>query len=819
MSGKSFAHLLRRHRIAAGLSQEALAERSGVSVDAISALERGTRQAPYKATLDMLVSAIALDDNARNELEEAATVARMRRPRLRREVRSNLPLQLTSFVDRESVVAEIKKLLQSHRFVTLLGTGGVGKTRCAMKVGEELLDASGDGVWLAELAPISDPPLVAGVIAQALNVQEVANRAILDTLIAHLKRKRLLIILDNCEHVIDEARHVVVTILESCPGVRILATSRESLATAGEQTYRIPSLTVPSKSEPLSANELLRYGAVRLFTDRAVSVNHVFSLTVESGPHVAEVCRRLDGIPLAIELAAARINVLSPKQLLQKLEERFHLLAGGDRSALPRHRTMRALIDWSYDLLSDDERQVFRGLSVFAGTFSLELVAAMCNGRDRIEILDLISSLVDKSLVHAEVAETETRYRLLESTRDYAREKLVQSGEYDAVAKRHARAFLSLAEQLGKDWETTPDRAWLARAEPELENFRAALSWTLTAKGDVLLGQRLTAELTSIWRFLFPVEGLRWTHVARRFIGAETPPNVIAALDITEAVLDVFLMQYKGGLALGERALSEYASLDDPLGSFRAKRLVGDALIRCGNISEGEALLRQSLSEARALGALKSVSSVLMILGFTRGIAGDVAAAQQLFREALTVAREVGAERSAAIIALNLAETEFMTGDAEAALSLTREALAVLRSLNDIRTVVNALRNEAAYLVSLGRYGEARESAREAIAAAVDMESSIDVVFGLQHLAAIGALRPETGTQELEQRRHAAGVLGYVDAQIAVLEALREYTERSEYEKTMSALDDALGADELLKVMAEGSTWSEDQAVGTAMLI
>lgn len=819
MDGASFSYLLKQHRIAAGLSQEALAERSGVSIDAISALERGLRQAPYKTTLDSLIAALSLDDDARDELEEAAALGRTRRPHTaRRDVLGNLPPQLTSFVNRETVVAEIKELLQSHRLLTLVGTGGAGKTRCAIKVAAEILDIFRDGVWLAELAPIADPSLVASVTAQALRLQETPNRPIFETLVAYLGRKHLLLVLDNCEHVIEEARHVAAAILHACPDVRILATSRERFSIAGEQVYRMPSLPVPSTAA-LPAEAMSQYGAVQLFRDRAASADNRFTLTVESAPHVVDICRRLDGIPLAIELAAAQIRVLSPSELAQRLDDRFRLLTGGDRSALPRHRTMRALIDWSFDLLSEDEQHLFCSLSIFAGSFSLAVATAVCNRDDELDTLDMLSSLVDKSLVQAEATESVMRYRLLESTRQYAREKLIESGEYDVVAREHARAFLSVALQLSNDWETTPDRAWLAQAQPELENLRAALGWALSERGEVLLGQRLAAELTSVWRFLFPMEGRRWVHVAQGLVNAETPAETIAALDLADSVLDMFLMQYQASLAAAQRAVAKYAAIDDRSGYFRAKRVVGDSLIRCGRIDEGEALLYESLTEARELGARKSESSILMTLGLIRGMADDAVAARQLFSEALSVARAAGAERSQAFIVLNLAEVEFMTGDAGAAQRLVGESMSIFRVFHDVRTLANALRNESAYLVSLGRYDEARTSAREAVAAAVDRQYAVDIAFGLQHLAAVGALRSQRQTQDPKELRRAARVLGYADARTTALEAQREFTEQQEYDVVVSRLGGVLGEDALATLMREGSSWSEDQAVAEAMLI
>jgi predicted ATPase/class 3 adenylate cyclase len=734
---------------------------------------------------------------------------------------NNLPPQLTSFVGRDAVVAEVKALIEQHRLVTLTGAGGAGKTRCAIQVGAELLDGSGEGVWLAELAPISDPALVAKVVAQALNVQEQPNRPILDTVLAYLKRKRLLLILDNCEHVIEEARRVVAAILHDCPEVYVLATSREPLNISAEATYRMPSLAVPSSVETLLTEGPSRYGAVQLFVDRALFSNNRFAFTQENAPHVAEICRRLDGIPLAIELAAARVKVLSPQQLAQKLDERFRVLTGGDRSALPRQQTMRALIDWSYDLLSDDERTLFRKLSIFAGGFTLETAAAVCREGeiDEIVVLDLLCSLVDKSLVQAEMVGDDTRYRLLESTRQYAREKLNEGGAYDAVARAHAAAYLALSEELDDARETTPDRAWDARVEPELENFRAALGWALGARADVLLGQQLAGTLRPVWARFGAAEGRRWVQTARELADTQTPVTTLAALDLTEAYFAGALVQNKASLAAAERALARYRDLGDPLRTAQAQRYVGHALVLLGSIADGEALLTQTLAEARMLGARRFTCALLGDLADARTIAGDLAGARQFNAEALAIARSIGAERHAAVSAMNLAEAEFRGGDAATALRLAGEALPVLRAFNDTRSVANALSNMAAYLVALERYDEARTSAREGLAAARDSQFSVHVALTLQHLSAVGALRSNAETPSREEHARVARLLGYVDARLAALEALREYTEQQEYDKMLLALRDTLGADECAKLMAEGSTWSEDHAVAEAMLI
>jgi predicted ATPase/class 3 adenylate cyclase len=734
---------------------------------------------------------------------------------------NNLPTQLTSFIGREEVVAEIKELLGQHRLLTLTGTGGAGKTRCAIQVGAEFVDGSSDGVWLAELAPISDPSLVASVVARALSLHESPKRPVLDTLLAFLKRKRLLIILDNCEHVIEDARHVVAVILRGCPDVRILATSRESLAISGERVYRMPSLAVPSMRHTLSAQELLTFDAPLLFADRAISVDSRFALTDENAQHVAQVCTRLDGIPLAIELAAARVKVLSPKELAQKLDERFRVLTGGDRSALPRHQTMRALIDWSYDLLSDEERTAFRKISIFAGGFTLETACAVCGDAkvDEIATLELLSSLVDKSLVYVEHVRGGVRYQLLESTRRYALEQLQKTREDAAIARTHATAFLALAEKLDGALETTPDRISLALAEPELENFRAALSWALGARGDVLLGQRLAGALRAAWGYLAAAEGRRWVQVARDLADAETPSAVIAALDLCEAWLAGLLYQYNASRTAGEHALARYRELADPLRVAYAQQHIGWTLILHGNIEEGESLVTEALTQARVLRARRLTGLSLEGLAWARQVLGDVAGARQLYAEALEILQAVGAERAAAVVGNNLAETEFRGGDATAALRLAGDALAAFRAFNATLNAANVLWNMAAYLMALERYDEARLSCRSALSIVRDAQYEAGVPWPLHHLAAIAAFRPTSEQEYGADRLRAARLLGYVDARLAALEAVREYTEQQEYDKMLAALRNALGADCVEKLMLEGSTWSEDQAIAEAMLI
>ncbi len=337
--------------------------------------------------------------------------------------KTNLPVALTQLIGRETEVAEITEAVADSRLVTVTGTGGIGKTRTAIQNAQLLAGAYADGVWFVELAPLTDATLVAPTIAQVLNVAQTSGRPVLDALLTFLRGKTLLIVLDNCEHVLEEAARVADRIVRACPQVRILATSRESLKIAGERTYRLPSLPVPEATFGLAATQATAYGSVGLFVERARANNRHFALDDDNAPVVADICRRLDGLPLAIELAAARVKTLSVKALLAKLDERLQILTSGERTALPRQQTLRALMDWSWDLLSAGERQLFRRMAIFAGAVTLETVVAVFadEGRDEIETLDLLSALVDKSLVVASFDAQEPRYSLLESSREYAR--------------------------------------------------------------------------------------------------------------------------------------------------------------------------------------------------------------------------------------------------------------------------------------------------------------------------------------------------------------------------------------------------------------
>jgi predicted ATPase/DNA-binding SARP family transcriptional activator len=439
---------------------------------------------------------------------------------------NNLPLQLTSFVGREREMEEVKRLLSTTPLLTLTGSGGCGKTRLAVEVAADLIDEFPDGVWLVEFASLSDPSLLPQAVASSLDVREQPGRSILATLSEYLKPKRLLLVLDNCEHLIEACATLSESLLRACPKLQILATSRVALGIAGELTYRVPSLSLPDTKQiqSISASDLAHYEAARLFIERATFSRPTFTVTDRDAPIVAQVCHRLDGIPLAIELAAARVKVLSIDQIAHRLDNCFQLLTGGNRTALPRHQTLRATMDWSYGLLSETEQMLLRRLSVFAGGWTLSAAEAVCadtlppaphlrgelssvNGGLRgvrvpgirpDEILDLLTQLVDKSLVLAEEQDKEARYRLLETVRQYGREKLIEAGEVEVVSKRHLDWYLSLAERSEPELRRPNQIVWFKRLEVERDNLRAALAWSLESE-EVEAGLRLAGALRWFW--------------------------------------------------------------------------------------------------------------------------------------------------------------------------------------------------------------------------------------------------------------------------------------------------------------------------------
>lgn len=811
--------LLRRFRTEAGLSQQTLADRALVSVQAVSALERGSRKVPYRYTLERIADALALTEEARIELELSAKRARgLRLEESAKTPPHNLPLQLTSFFGRAEVVKEIIDLFAHTPLVSIVGTGGAGKTRVAVAVGTTLLNGFADGVWFVDLSPINDPVFVPQALAAVLRVQESPSRPLLEALIAYLGRKRALIVFDNCEHVTSGARMVVESLMRECPDVALLATGREALSVTGERVYRIPPLAVPHRGIP-TPEEALRYGAIELFVDRMRAIDSQVAVTRENVEPIVEICRRLNGLPLALELAAVRTAVLSPSQICERLDRVFDILTGNVTSVIPRHQTMRAIIDWSYGLLSSQARLLFTRLAIFAGGFSLESASAVCCDErlPAVDLLELFSSLVAQSLIAVDFERENARYHLLDTTRQYALEKLEQNGERAAVAQRHLGAFLEVAERLDSGWYNAPERSWFRDAEAEVDNFRTALAWSLAERRDLCSGRALAAALTHVWYSIAPVEGRRWVRLGIDSSDDETPREVLARLYVADAWLCGSLGEYKASLSAAQQALQLEDGLDE-LQLARAQQAAGSALSGLGRAGDGQTFLEVALAVSRLLDNRRMQALVLSDLGTARSRCGDVEGARRFYADALAYYEALNLERPAASIAGNLAEVEFAAGDAATALHLAEQARAAHEATQNRRAVANDLCNMAAYFIALDCFDDARACATQALLAVRDVKQTVLTAYMLQHLAAVGVLQAQSEHRSVDTPPKLAMLLGFVDAWLTKLEARREYTERQEYDRVIAALRTAMG-DQLESTMAHGAEWTEAVAVAVAVEI
>jgi predicted ATPase/DNA-binding SARP family transcriptional activator len=551
----------------------------------------------------------------------------------------NLLLQLTSFVGREREMAELTSLLATTRLLTLTGVGGCGKTRLAVEMASSLLDTFDDGVWLVELAALTDPTLVPQAVASILGVSEQPGRPVTESLAGYLKARRLLLVLDNCEHLIVACAQLVEALLRTCPNLGVLATSREPLHIAGELTWRVPSLSLPDPRRLPSLADLAQNEAVRLFVERTRAVLPSYTLTAQNARAVAQVCYRLDGIPLAIELAAARVNMLPVEQIVVRLDDCFGLLTGGSRTSLTRQQTLRATLDWSYDLLSERERDLFAWLAAFAGGFSLEAAESVCASDDGAPsaVLERLTQLVDKSLVVAEEQSGAARYRLLEPIRQYAQERLHALGQLAPVQRRHASWFLGVAERAESELSSPDQAAWLNRLEMEHDNLRAALSWCL--RGEPEMGLRLARALWQFWlgRGHF-AEGRKWLHdqLARAPSQSALRPQAL----LGACALAVRQGDFTGAVHLIEESLAISRALGDKLECARALHDLGSLTGVLANHARAQAPFEESLALVRETGFAPGTASVTHSMGILAWYEGDFVQAKNRLEESVALFRE-----------------------------------------------------------------------------------------------------------------------------------------------------------------------------------
>jgi len=737
----------------------------------------------------------------------------------------NLSLPRTSFVGREREMVEIKRLVSMTRLLTLTGAGGSGKTRLALEVARDLVGTYSEGVWLVELASLSVPDLVAQEVAGALEVSERPGQPLTDTLVEALSDKVLLLVMDNCEHLVEAAAQLVDALLDSCPQLRVLVTSREPLGVSGEVTWPAPSLSVPATTDTgidrgHTVESLMRYEAVRLFVDRARLRLPDFQLTQQNTSAVARVCLKLDGIPLAIELATARMGALAVEQVAQRLEASLDVLKGTNRFAEARQQTLRATLDWSHNLLSEVERTLFRRLSVFARGWTLEAAEAVCSG-DGIEqedVLDLLGGLVDKSLVVAQASTSGTvRYRMLEPVRQYAREKLKASVEADATRDRHATFFLAVAEEVEPELTGSQQGLGAELLETEHDNMREALSWVLH-KGQVDLALRLG---TALWRFWYNrgylSEGIRWME---RVLAGSDPAQASARIRALEGM--GWLLQLQGDFARAKATYEEMLRLSRELGDkgniATALNSLGTLAAYQGDHEQARALLEENLS---VLGELEEEGNpattlkrfhLLNLLGILAiNEEGDYSRGATLWEESLTLAREIEDAYFIGIMLSNLGHAALLQGDYEQARVLCEEALEFAHGLGSTGMEFDptAYINLGLAALGLGEHERAEASFKEALLRSQNLGTkpqSIDTLEGMASLA--GALGEDA---------RAAHLWGAAEAAREVTDLALSLGEQALHEPYLASVRSRLGEEAWEEALAEGRAMPLDRAAEYAL--
>ena len=572
----------------------------------------------------------------------------------------NIPMPLTSFIGREKELKEVVELLSKSRLITLTGSGGVGKTRLAIQVVAEVMDLFPDGIWFLDLAPLSNPSLVPNTLSSLLGLCETGEISITDLLTNYFRSRRTLVIFDNCEHLIETCAQLIQSLSTSCASLSVLATSRETLRVAGEIPYRVPSLEMPKSNTEFSIQDLSQMEAIKLFADRAASISPGFAIRQQNALVVTQICQRLDGIPLAIELAAARVGMLTIEQILKHLDDRFNLLTNGLRSALPRHQTLRAMIEWSYELLSQKEHLLFKRLAIFSAGWTLEAVQEICsgNGIEFSETLDLLSQLVNKSLVLVETKGRETRYHMLETIRQFARERLIESDEEENIRIRHLKYFLQLIEQAEPALRGPMQLEWYARLNEERENIRTALEWA--DKTDIEAGLFLLGRMERFWEIFDLREG---SYLLSKFLQkAESlsyPRARAKALHKYGWIL-VGLQQFDAALSVGKECLELYSANGDRQGKVDGLLLLA---WETSNATQRMELTQQALELAQSLGDLRRQADALWHLGWLyQGEKKFI-----YWEKAITLARTLGDWRW---LVSNLSEVGFffaLDGDIESA--------------------------------------------------------------------------------------------------------------------------------------------------------
>lgn len=819
---------LRALRLAGGISQEGWAARLGVGRRTVVRWEQGDT-VPDAVMAEVLLAACEEKGLFRRasvtpeQVRDLLATARLGRPESSGRgsgaaddaggtvTYGNLPAPLTSFIGRDAEMEEVARQLETARLLTLTGAGGCGKTRLAIETARRFESRYADGAWLAELAGLTDADAVVAAVAAALSVKEEPGRAAADTLTGWLRSRRPLLVLDNAEHLREACATLTERLLRACPGLTVLVTSRVALGVLGETVWRVPSLAAPNPAQAPGLEALGHFPSVQLFIARARAARTGFSLTDANAAAVAQICHRLDGIPLAIELAAARTSVLTAEQIATHLDDRFALLKEGNRTALPRQRTLRALIDWSYDLLTAAEQRLFCRVSVFAGGFTLDAVESICADQDQHvpAVLDLLGSLVAHSLVVAEEAGGAMRYRLLETLREYASARLTERGDRPPLCARHRDYCLALAEEAEAPLMGREQVRWLRRLTEEHDNLRVALGSCVEGPDGAEAGQRLAGALWRFWELRGHLaEGREWLERVLA-LSRSTPPGVRARA-----------LGGAGNLARGQGDYAAAGQLyDESLALARAgtdQAFVATALTRLGlvRMNDGDypaarALLEEGLALRTALADQWGIGNTLHNLAYLAYCEGDAARAEALYEECLRVRRDTGDADSIAVTLNNLGTLARLHGEYARARSLFEESLALQRGLQDDRGVVFALRGLGETSLGQKDYGAARAMFGEGLRIAARLGMQKNIADCLEGMAAVAASQMQHG--------RAARLLGAVETLRVATGVALVPDEHAEHERLLVVVRAAMDAETFASARAAGRAMAVQDAIARAL--
>jgi predicted ATPase/class 3 adenylate cyclase len=731
---------------------------------------------------------------------------------------NNLPVQLTSFIGREKEMAEIKQALAEHRLVTLTGSGGAGKSRLSLQAATDSLDLFSNGIWLVELAPLAEPDLIPQTILSAAGIQTSQGLTAMEALTDFLREKTALLILDNCEHLIEACARLVETLLNTAPNLKILASSREALGVKGEQSWRVPSLSIPDVKHLPAIDQLAQYEAVRLFIDRALLVQPHFAITNENTSAVAKVCQRLDGIPLALELAAARLRTLSVEQIAVRLDDSFRLLTGGTRTALPRQQTLRALIDWSYNLLSEPEKILFRRLAVFAGGWTLEAAESVCEGGgiEPGDVLDLLDHLVDKSLVISVQDAHGTRYRRLETIRQYAREKLAESGEGATHRDRHLAYFWQWVSDMEPALRGPQQVELLNRLENEIDNLRSALEWA--QESDPASGLQLASMLNWFWHLCgLGEEGAGWLE---NLLASSKKPEVEIEPLLKARSLSVFawLSYLAGSIQVALPSLEESIELCQTYPGSIADLITADNLylsgvlaLTRGALSEAKPLAEQSLGLSQAWGDKFRMAQGYSLLGSIAFFAGDFESAGYLREACIVIRREIGDKDGLAFeLAINFG-VPFSQGDYENVKRILTAAVEAGKQTRFEFSLGLALMGFGITYLFEDNFGQAADYLSQLITLAHEKSNTILKILGVHYMAL--SLYKQSRYRTARQLNGA--IEGLRHFQYAILyEFPMLHTAREQY---LLEAREALGETDYNAAYAEGRAMTLDQATAYAL--